>query len=255
MKHPSFPYVPLQRLPLRDYAQVNEEYRRPERCVHCGEVYLEAENIGRLQCRLHTGVREYDLASRTYAYSCCGHRVANAFLEPPQAVHGCVEADHCAEQLCDEDQAQRYEELFERAIAVIPCGRFLFGVMPPLDACILYYMQDAVRGGEEAERRRVFRWRPFARLGAPEHEHAFRVSEMVSEVGGAARRCPLLSREFARARGENEGRGAMLRQVEARWRTAPEREEADSGAGGGGGQFGGEQEFIIPFVIVKRLAL
>jgi hypothetical protein len=226
----------------------------PRRCVNCGVDYIEAQNVGRLQCRLHPCLPRYELATDSYVYDCCGYRDRPDAYGRSIDEHGCAEADHMESELCDDDQYTRYKELFDFSLAIVPCGRFCFGHLPPLQRTVLYVIQDTT-STVAYERKKSVRWEPF---GTREWRHQLRVSDVMKQVGAMAVECPLLARLVFRDQQEGMQKMKMLVRVEKRWRSTLDDDEVMDEEDTAVQQremtkLLQKSEIIIPFVIVKRV--
>jgi hypothetical protein len=126
----------LKELTSDEYAIVPTEYTEPRLCVLCGTNYKECENVGRLKCRIHTGVITHNLEANAFLYTCC--------LRPYDYV-GCSKSDHMEEDVLgggggsdDDDQESRSRDLEEWAILILPSILIQYGVDRPLFSTILY---------------------------------------------------------------------------------------------------------------------
>lgn len=128
----------VSELSCSEYAMLSDQYTRVRHCALCGEAYKELHNMGRLCCRLHTGV--LCMGHRgDYIYSCCRQTSGSV---------GCVRTDHMDSMPDTGDEQQRHQELKSFAIKVIPTILFEYGISRPLNECILLHQQQRHTGAE-----------------------------------------------------------------------------------------------------------
>lgn len=225
-------YRPLNELTLEEYERVKEEYRVVRRCTHCHCAFREAENFGQFQCRLHPGVCRFELTRAADFYSCCG-----GASDAP----GCRLADHLedadGERLCELDEAERHEALFEAAYAVVPCGLYRYGLLPPQHQATLW-RSDAGRPRKRLRTTAVFN---------AELEECFVMSELAHQVSEAVRDSPVLLRTLPAA-AEQGARASTLTRLEAGWRSSFDDDDDDSEK-----RATKRAEYALPYVIVQRI--
>ena len=107
---------------LNDFIVPNE-YVLPRLCTLCVSVYQEKLNIGRLNCRLHPGIRMCDREGRIF-YSCCGlYRDAHDDGRvTAHDIRGCLAIDHTDVALDDKNILARITQIKQFAIIALPRG-------------------------------------------------------------------------------------------------------------------------------------
>ena len=224
------------------YELLPTELKRQQECAQCGVLFYEMENIGRLRCQLHPGVRLVDEQHRTY-YSCCDRGLG---------WRGCLSVDHCARRFTQDPLETRLSELQTFALYVAP-DLLLRYVTPPLNKSILYRLSP-------------FRERLTFRLGALDEAYArFKplalrhsllerekeesppvpwqpeatraVSQVLRDLAMSARDSPL----FAHHTTEQERRNEQIEQLcNEVWKNPPQRLPS-------------ERCPRIPFTIIRRI--
>src|ERR1700761_9054839 len=84
---------------MEDYI-ISEKYTVTRRCINCNTEYKEMNNIGKLLCRVHPGLKLCDNDNNNY-YSCCGlycNEFINCNILSSEAL-GCLYIDH----MCNDD--------------------------------------------------------------------------------------------------------------------------------------------------------
>lgn len=124
-------YRRLQSLTREEYDSIPDEYLEIRECVYCGTSYKECENIGRLGCRIHTGIIKHDIHTNSFLYNCCRR---------PYDAGGCVRSDHMDNELPQEEyeEEDKQKELEEWAILYLPTIFLQYGVDLPLSSTIIY---------------------------------------------------------------------------------------------------------------------
>lgn len=82
-----------------------------KKCVQCGTIYVELDNIGRLRCHVHPGVRLENAGGQHY-YSCCDR------LDPQ---YGCTQIDHTIEVFTTQSEEMRLNQIQQFSIMILPC--------------------------------------------------------------------------------------------------------------------------------------
>lgn len=127
-------------------ASISAKYTIRRKCIQCGQVYKEIDNIGHLGCRIHPGIRLCDHNNREF-YSCCGLYIdtyQKGYITYPFLL-GCVSLDHMdrvpisdAPRLTTTKLDTRLNELKAFAIIIIPRAILnIPGVIPPKRETIL----------------------------------------------------------------------------------------------------------------------
>lgn len=226
-------YRPLDLLTLEEYERVEDRYRQWRKCIHCRELFLEAENIGQLRCRLHPGVRQFDLYRSDEYYTCCGGESGSV---------GCIAADHCGDDLCETDEKERHEALFEMAFAVVPCGLFQYGLMPPMPSTTVFDSQRCNK------RRRVCVAASFNQT----MEEEFDLDEVAHDVSESVKDSPVLMRTLPRETRERLGqqcsRSEAIRRLEAGWPS-----DFDNDSDTADRKRLHKPDYTLPYLIVKRI--
>jgi hypothetical protein len=243
----AFPYRALSQLSLEEVGQLNPLYTEYQKCVHCDKYYLEAGNLGQLQCRLHPGVKTHDPQKGVDYYTCCEYRPHILKWQESQEARGCLAADHIAEteELCNEDEVQRHADLLQLCTATVPTGLFEYGVTPPLRDCVIYYLRSERSATEKERRRRILFVAPFGE-GLSQ---TVVVGDAIREVSAEAESSPVLQRKVGEAQEGRQGRLSHLAKLESGWRSNPEADQSDVTRLA-------ERKttpYTLPFVVVQRM--
>lgn len=126
-----------------DETRITEKYRHLRVCLLCRLTFKEIENIGRLRCRIHPGLKLYDKQSNREFYSCCGlyldDCISGKVTQPYMA--GCVTIDHMASDVCSLSKTNLESRLNAiKAFALIVVPREILSVknlIPPERRTIL----------------------------------------------------------------------------------------------------------------------
>lgn len=128
--------------------------------MHCRAVYREADNLGRLLCAIHPGLKLCDDQGRSY-YSCCGMECEARQKGQIHAIEssGCLVMDHMQSVYANEPTTTtttstppvqqykmdthsvslRLETLCRFAVTVVPSAMFRSGAATqPLSQCVVY---------------------------------------------------------------------------------------------------------------------
>ena len=100
-----------------------------KKCVQCGTIYVELDNIGRLQCRVHPGVRLENAGSGQYYYSCCDRL---------DSQYGCTQIDHTTEVFTTQSEEMRLNQIQQFSIMILPCILHPYLYQIPMRDRILY---------------------------------------------------------------------------------------------------------------------
>lgn len=122
-----------------DDISLPEEYIFPRHCSLCNTWYKEKQNIGRLLCRIHPGLKLCDERGKIY-YSCCGFYYddfANNSVMSIDAL-GCMPIDHTDISFDDTNLVSRLNEIKSFIIVTIPIILWDMGVERPLSHRLLY---------------------------------------------------------------------------------------------------------------------
>jgi len=242
---------PVSALSLEEFEQVKAAYTEYQKCIHCNQHFLEADNIGQLKCRLHPGVRALDPDTNSDYYTCCQYHLVYGYaggLYETLEARGCLSADHFAEEICEDDQVLRHEDLFEMSVSIVPTGLFWYGLLPPLPECVLYQLRSDKHATEKEKKRQVTLTMPFD----AELIYSIVVQDALLEVSEAAKSSPVLLRQQGDAKHAREARLAHFQRLEEGWPSTFDEDMA-----GGGGKFSQKKKkaaFSLPFVIVKRIS-
>src|SRR5277367_5149703 len=112
---------------------ISQKYNVTRRCIHCDALYLERNNIGRLLCRIHPGIKLYDKDKDNYYFSCCGlyyEDYENEVMHYNYNGLGCVKIDHISVELNKSDIVVRLSEIKSFSTLIIPSFLFSFGKNP-----------------------------------------------------------------------------------------------------------------------------
>lgn len=131
-----FEYRSLDKLSTEESSLVQSCYIKETQCLHCSQLYIEANNIGRQCCRLHPGIIVVN--DNVQRYSCC-QKLANH--------KGCQLSDHISshEIISIDNSEEREEKLKEMASIIIPTDYFRFGIRPPLQRNIVYHHRKGTK--------------------------------------------------------------------------------------------------------------
>lgn len=130
---------------------ISDKYMEIKQCINCKLTYREIDNIGRLLCSIHPGLRLCDDNNRVY-YSCCGLCFSdenNCRILSSEAL-GCLNMDHMCiddnitgnDSLTNNNIVYRLEEIKAFSYKVIPTGLFKYGIAKPLVKSIIYELTD-----------------------------------------------------------------------------------------------------------------
>lgn len=125
---------PRTPITLEIYQLLPEYLRKEQPCRQCGANFKESENIGRLLCRIHPGIRliPKGRGSIDAFYSCCGQFVSNGGRE-----RGCLQWDHHCEKFSESDGNIRLSQIQEAASIIVP-HIFMRFITPPLQINRVY---------------------------------------------------------------------------------------------------------------------
>ena len=102
--------------------------KKPRKCVYCGEIYFECQNVGNLKCNIHPGWRVSDSDGRQY-YSCCGitlnHIIRDACFDEEETM-GCTPSDHVDRPFSIEGK-KRIEDIKSWMLISLPSIWFVLG--------------------------------------------------------------------------------------------------------------------------------
>lgn len=127
---------------------VSDKYLAIRKCIQCKLHYNEIDNIGRLQCRIHPGLRLCDHEKRDF-YSCCGiytDAYTNGHITAMDMA-GCVTIDHMdetflpngAKELTKNQLNARLCQIKAFSVAVVPKEMIrLCNVIQPSRSTILF---------------------------------------------------------------------------------------------------------------------
>lgn len=244
----------LSELSAQECALLDGSYTRQRQCCHCGESYVEMQNLGRLGCRLHPGVADLDRYGQ-YVYSCCGR-------DAEDERGGCLRSDHMDQMPPTDDGEARHASLIggNKFVSVIPTVLFEYGVMRPLNETIL-----ARHDGRPVDRDIEVRYRlPFNSAHQPLPRYT--LGEMVRTLSGQVTSNRLLSHIYG-----IDDRGAehrnLMRYINDRWpESCLKKEDKPSNTAisttadvemhsDGVTEITPPTQYIIPFVVISRLAL
>jgi hypothetical protein len=117
---------------------ISEKYRRTRRCTQCGLYYKEKDNLGRLHCHTHPGLRLCENESQRAYYSCCGQYAGAWRDDYDESTRGCLALDHTDEALNDGAICERLLQLRNFAVMTLPTLLLQHGVAPPMPTQRLY---------------------------------------------------------------------------------------------------------------------
>jgi hypothetical protein len=134
---PSYPSTTLVTPNAPYFLAIPVEDRLPKTCINCQCSYLEAMEIGKLNCRFHPGViiQDVNTLNYMYTYSCCGVGVRSSLTE---GISGCVRCDHMNDENmvtnemvssdntfeCNKAFQNRYVAIKQFATTIIPSYMF-----------------------------------------------------------------------------------------------------------------------------------
>lgn len=107
-------------LSLDTYAPLPSDMTRQQKCVSCGAMYRECENIGRHLCRIHPGLKLVDSRTSRVFYSCCNYEPHTYGFDANLLAHGCLQMDHISGRLVSEDMTHRAQQLRTFGLLVMP---------------------------------------------------------------------------------------------------------------------------------------
>lgn len=125
-------------LPLNTYAPLPDVLTRQQKCLSCGVLFRECENIGRHLCRIHPGLKLVDSRTNRVSYSCCNYSPGSYGYDVNLLSQGCLQIDHQAALLIDDAIAPRMLQLRNFGLLVIPKVLLPFLVTQPMSSSILY---------------------------------------------------------------------------------------------------------------------
>lgn len=216
---------------------VPDDYIEERKCFYCGALYREVDNIGRLRCRIHPGIVQYDARSGYSYYSCCKRR------DYPLSggVGGCVKSDHQHEEFTDDDQEQRHREMEDVAILTLPTTLFQYGVSPSGGDTVIY------NSGGGGKKKTITHRLPLGGDGGTVIE--IDIEKRKHALNQFIKHSPSLS-QLCATRGMGEESANLREVLDLGWRNTLEEEEGD---GDNEGENGEETKCIVPFVIICRM--
>lgn len=248
----------LNELSLEEYNLIPLEYLEELVCAECGMKYRVYENLGRLCCRIHPGLPQYDTRRGTSFFSCCGNVYDS---------RGCVRSDHREEALLRESHEERICDIERGSTMVVPFIVFQYGILPPLYECILY---DSVRGNNDSLEPVKYNISLSRSDKTLVLDGEIDIARKSSDLDREARKIPLLVKHyysevsglsFQGVDGEEDGEGSVL---DRGWKSTLNIDESGGGGGGGGGmtkedEMGTEDhadyQSIVPFIIISRVSI
>lgn len=122
-------YNPISTVTPDIYNILPQEDIKENKCVNCGNIYCEFENMGQLDCDIHPGVRVYNTKTNTFYYTCCKNDVT----------YGCMKSDHMNIPL-SLDASERIKELKMMVFMVMPQILTQYGYWRPRSENILLWL-------------------------------------------------------------------------------------------------------------------
>ncbi len=101
-------------------------------CEQCGIEYVEVDNIGRLLCSVHPGVKLLNSRGQSY-FSCCNRLNAR---------EGCTRIDHTTEKFSYQSIDERFNQIQAFSILVLPCILIPYLYGAPRKDRILFKLPD-----------------------------------------------------------------------------------------------------------------
>lgn len=131
-------------LPLNTYAPLPDALTKQQKCLSCGVLFRECENIGRHLCRIHPGLKLVDSRTNRVSYSCCNYSPGSYGYDVNLLSQGCLQIDHQGALLIDDAIHPRMLQLRNFGLLVMPKVLLPFLVTQPMSSAILY---DSERPG------------------------------------------------------------------------------------------------------------
>jgi hypothetical protein len=107
-------------LPLNTYAPLPIALTKQQKCVSCGVVFRECENIGRHLCRIHPGLKFVDSRTNRVSYSCCNYAPGSYGFDVNLLSRGCLQMDHQGALLINDAIDPRMQQLRSFGLLVMP---------------------------------------------------------------------------------------------------------------------------------------
>lgn len=220
-----------------------ESFLEEHTCVGCGARYRELENMGRLCCRVHPGLVSLCVDDGRYYYDCCGRAAGTGETQ------GCLRCDHMEARVSrTSDTGVKHDELADWGLCVVPQALFRYGMLRPLNECIVH--QDSGGGGNS---KTVIKYRlPFDAVDREcdlKEQHDL-LRQSVADV-------PLYTTLYAQGNAR-VSHLAMMDMINNGW-----KETLDKSKIGGDdadddkrvGAISDLDRYIIPFVVIRRIAV